>query len=345
MTRKQLFNLRKKYLRKRRNNSIILAALLLAAAVGLFVFLLLLDSGSKGDDSPETALPRVDAPGDSAVRMMLPDSVSGEYGWNVTDEGWWYLNEDDTQFVSGWKTIDGQRYYFNDDGFLATGWTDTGDEGASFFDICGILVPEAVRKYCAVTFDGGPSGKSVSIINALLQINAKGTFFAGESQAEHDSLVLTRESLYGFEIGNDLGDEADLSYENTTEKIQKNDEAISSALDSRPSIARLPENLLTEELAEASGKAVIMWDVDLADWASKSWDETMEELTETIRDGSIIRVHELYGTAEAAAWYLLPRLQQMGFKLVTVSELAEIHGYAPEPGKIYYHFYPEEPAA
>ena len=40
--------------------------------------------------------------------------TGGRMGWNVDDAGWWYLNDDETIYTSGWQTIDGNTYYFDE---------------------------------------------------------------------------------------------------------------------------------------------------------------------------------------------------------------------------------------
>ena len=46
---------------------------------------------------------------DSAGVMTVKAGMTGDVGWNLDDNGWWYKNEDDTVFSGGWKTIDGQK--------------------------------------------------------------------------------------------------------------------------------------------------------------------------------------------------------------------------------------------
>lgn len=49
---------------------------------------------------------------------------SQKSGWEKTSEGWCYY-ENNTP-VTGWKTIDGARYYFNTSGIMQTGWVKDG---------------------------------------------------------------------------------------------------------------------------------------------------------------------------------------------------------------------------
>lgn len=59
-----------------------------------------------------------------------PSAGSGE--WVKSEDGrWWWDNGDGTFPSLTWKDIDGQWYYFDADGYMATGWIDV--EGKSYY--------------------------------------------------------------------------------------------------------------------------------------------------------------------------------------------------------------------
>ena len=99
--------------------------------------------------------------------------MTGDVGWNLDDNGWWYKNEDDTVFSGGWKTIDGQKYYFKDDGYMATGWTDTGDIKDTYFDASGRIDTTKYQKLVALTYDDGPSQNTGRILDVLEKYDYK----------------------------------------------------------------------------------------------------------------------------------------------------------------------------
>ncbi len=348
MTRKQLFELRRKRKARQRIRRLAVGLAVIAAlAVVVTVFILRRPktSGGTSEAAPTPAVLPAETPGDTAIRMTIPNSVKGDVGWNVNENGWWYMNEDETQYVSGWKTIGGQRYYFRDNGYLATGWVNTGEAKDSWFDIAGILDTTAVQKYCALTFDDGPSPYTGSVLDALERYDAKATFFAVGTQAEAYPSELLREYTDGFEIGNHTYDNATLTAmtaEEIAEEIRKNDETIARIANFTPGLMRPSTESVSETIIAAAGKPVVMWDVDTHDWETQSADSTVENTLAGVRDGSIIRIHDLYDASAQAVWQLVPELQSRGYKLVTVSELARIYGYEPSAGNAYYHFYPEE---
>ena len=282
---------------------------------------------------------------ETAIKQTVSDSAKGEDGWNVDDTGWWYKNADDTQYVSGWKTIEGQRYYFKDDGYIATGWVSTGDNTDSYFDQCGILDPTAKQKLCAVTYDDGPSQNTDLILDTLEKYNAKATFFVVGTQASYYSAELQRAYADGMEIGSHTYDHITLSTA-TAEQIQdtmnKNDALLQKLINFTPTIMRPTGGGVNDTVTANVNKPLINWDVDTQDCKTKNADQTIATATTDVKDGSIILMHDLYQSTAEATVSLVPRLQQMGYKLVTVSELAETYGYKLEAGQVYYDFRPQD---
>ena len=59
---------------------------------------------------------------DTAAAIYQNGSPAGE--WKQDESGWWYRNGDGTYTVSNWQQIDGAWYFFNERGYMATGWED-----------------------------------------------------------------------------------------------------------------------------------------------------------------------------------------------------------------------------
>ncbi len=354
MTRKQIWEQRRKKRRRQLIRRYIEMAVALAAIFFLVFFVIrpaLSNSrqndstvSSASEDTSKTSSDTESA-ADTAIKQTLADAASGSSGWNADDTGWWYKNSDDTKYVSGWKTIEGQRYYFKDDGYIATGWINTGSDEDSYFDASGILDPTAKQKLCAVTFDDGPSQNTDTILDVLEQYKAKATFFVVGTQASYYSDELKREYADGMEIGSHTYDHITLSTA-TAEQIQdtmnKNDALIQQLTGFVPTIMR-PTGGGVNDLVKANvSKPMINWDVDTLDWKTRDAAQTVATATANVKDGSIILMHDLYQSTAEAAKTLIPSLQQMGYKLVTVSELAQSYGYTLEPGQVYYDFRPQQ---
>lgn len=49
-------------------------------------------------------------------------SAGGGSGWKQDQTGWWYRNGDGSYTVNNWQMISSQWYFFNEKGYMATGW-------------------------------------------------------------------------------------------------------------------------------------------------------------------------------------------------------------------------------
>ena len=67
----------------------------------------------------------------------IPDY--GVQKWNQDANGWWYSNGDGTYPKSEVKKIDGQDYYFNDQGYMQTGWVKLADDYWVYFGPDGAM--------------------------------------------------------------------------------------------------------------------------------------------------------------------------------------------------------------
>ena len=282
---------------------------------------------------------------DTAVRKAVSSSINGQIGWNVNASGWFYLNDDNTIFTSGWKTIDGQRYYFKDSGYMATGWVNTGEVKDRYFDETGRLDPTKYQKLVALTYDDGPAEAGTDkVLDALEKYGQKATFFIVGEQAAYYSDRVKREYDLGMELGNHTYDHPwlnSISQEEVRSELQRNDDLIREITGVETTVIRPTGGGISADLINAVDKPMIQWDVDTLDWEHKDADKTYQRTMELVKDGSIVLMHDLFSPAGDSADRMISSLVEQGFKCVTVSELAEAYGYEMEPGGQYYAFYPE----
>ncbi len=342
MTREQLIEKRKA---KKRNRLLIraggAAAVVIVAAIGVRALL----TRPKKQVIKEEPVPVVEEVAtDTAVRSQVASSVGGSPGWNVNASGWFYLNDDDTIFTNGWKTIDGQRYYFKENGYMATGWVNTGSVKDTYFDESGVVDPTKTQKLVALTYDDGPSDTSTQmVLDALEKYGQKATFFVVGDQVKVYPERVKRAYDLGMEIGNHTYDHPwlnQLSGEEIQEELSKNDDLISEITGERTVVMRPTGGGISANLINSVGKPMIQWDVDTLDWDHKDDEKTYEAIMNQVEDGSVILMHDLFAPAGNTAERTISSLIDMGYKCVTISELAEAYGYDLEPGGQYYAFYP-----
>ena len=62
----------------------------------------------------------------------VPESPKPKTGWNQDSRGWWYVLDNGSYVKAKLWTIDGETYYFADDGYMVTGWYQIGSDWYSF---------------------------------------------------------------------------------------------------------------------------------------------------------------------------------------------------------------------
>ncbi|MEP6936964.1 MAG: polysaccharide deacetylase family protein [Chthoniobacterales bacterium] len=194
--------------------------------------------------------------------------------------------------------------------------------------------------YVAMTFDDGPH---VSLTPKLLDLLAthhmKATFFVvGENAAEHPE-ILQRAVREGHEIGNHSWSHpilGKMSDEAVRSQLRRTDDAISTAIGTRPTLLRPPYGSITARqkhwIHDDFGYKIIIWDVDPLDWKRPGPSVVCERIIKQTRPGSIILAHDIHPATIAAMPATFDQLQARGFKFVTVSELISMA--TPLPPKL-----------
>lgn len=115
-----------------------------------------------------------------------------------------------------------------------------------------------------------------------------------------------------------------MSKENVEEEISATQESIHDVTNKYPSLIRPPYGSKNDTVMQcANGKKIVTWSLDTEDWRSRNTEKIVNKVLSEVKDGDIILMHDLYDTTAEAAIILIPKLQDMGFQLVTVSELNE----------------------
>ena len=207
-----------------------------------------------------------------------------------------------------------------------------------------VIVQAPRRPSVALTFDDGPGNYTLQILNTLARHNANATFFVLGRNLERNRGT----ALRIFESGNELSNHAfnhrrlipPMAEEQIVQEILSTSAAIEeiTGVPSSP-MFRPPYGVWDDGLIRISyeiGYAIILWDTDPFDWLYLEACHIYYHIMGRVRDGAIIVLHDIYRTTAEAMERVVPGIIQLGFDLVTVSELIyRRHGRAPLPGQIY----------
>jgi len=96
---------------------------------------------------------------------------------------------------------------------------------------------------------------------------------------------------------------------------------------------------VNEVVQSVAGVPIVLWSVDTLDWEFKDAGLIRDYVLNAVKDGDIVLMHDIYEATVQAAIELIPILQERGYQIVTVSEMARARGITLENGAKYYNFY------
>lgn len=295
-------------------------------------------STKDGTASTDTAASDTDSAdsGTDATVMPVKGSAAGERlsvmtpGWHEDSTGKWYQNPDGTYYVNGFADIDGTTYSFDKKGYMQTGWVEKGVKDY-YFNEDGSYDPSKKRPMIALTFDDGPGEYTETLLDTVEKYNIHVTFFMLGQNVEGRESTIQRMVKLGCEIGNHTWDHPEqtlpnMDLDSVMQEFQKTDDALAKACGQASTVCRAPYGAITDEQMSAVGKPFFMWSTDSLDWKLMDADADYNQIMNdsSLGDGSIILMHDIHEpSVKCATEKLIPALIDQGYKLVTVSELAE----------------------
>ena len=183
----------------------------------------------------------------------------------------------------------------------------------------------------ALTFDDGPHPTLThEILDILERYGIRATFFMiGENVAQYPDIakeVIER----GHEIGNHTASHSytgRMGEDELLREIRDCENIFFNILGCETTLMRPPEGVVPDSLLRLCGSleySVILWNIDTRDWARPSPSKICNTVVSQVRAGDIILMHDYIGKKSptpAALEIFLPKLIEMGYSFVTVSEL------------------------
>ncbi len=207
------------------------------------------------------------------------------------------------------------------------------------------------RPRVALTYDDGPSSITTRpIVDELNKYGYHATFFVVGNRVDYtpgeDNGA--EAMVYAAQNGNEIGihgythkaNYVSCSDETYEYEIFQTLQAIQSKLPGYEVRMMRPVggSISSIRIAE-SPFAIVNWSIDTLDWQNRSPAgdaESIETIVNNalanVQDGDIILMHDIYNNTYEATVILLARLNEMGFNVVTVSEL---FGDELESGRLY----------
>ncbi len=195
------------------------------------------------------------------------------------------------------------------------------------------------KKMVALTYDDGPyTAVTNQILDVLEENDARATFFVVGSRVSTYKACIKREAKMGCEIGNHTYNHTILtsvSAKKIKSEISKTNKAVKKITGQAPTIVRTPGGAINSTVKANVDYPMFNWSVDTLDWKYRKSSSVVSSIKKNVRDGSIVLMHDLYGSTGDATEVIVPWLVKKGYQLVTVSELMAIKGIEVEDGKLY----------
>ena len=217
---------------------------------------------------------------------------------------------------------------------------------ALLFSLTVLILPvRAVqgRKYVALTFDDGPSGRYTrTLLDGLYDRGAKATFLLCGYRIKDYPDIAQRIFDEGHEIGlhgYSHDSMKSMSRRTIAQELMDTENLLPEGC--HPAFLRPPGGFSTDsvrQVAEARGLAILHWSVDPKDWEIHNKKAIEKAVLEQVKDGDIILLHDMTMSSVEAALAIVDELLQQDYEFVTVSELARLRSIRPKPGTVYKKF-------
>lgn len=193
------------------------------------------------------------------------------------------------------------------------------------------------QKYIALTFDDGPSQYTKDIIDTIYLNNSSATFFVLGNRMKVFPEIVRYAGEKGMEIASHSYSHKNLTLINEKDVLKEiNSVTIlyNEITGKNITFLRPPYGAVNERLKNLSIFPLIKWSIDPKDWINRDAEYIKNHILEHAYDGGIIIIHDIYSTTLESIKLTLPELENLGYKVVSVSRLAEIKGKTLLPGEV-----------
>ena len=264
----------------------------------------------------------------------------------VVSKGNTYYFDSDGKKVTGWQTINEKEYYFDSKGIVATGEVKIGLEKCKFNEKGELISKEKVaidpkKPMIALTFDDGPGPRTSELLNQLKKYNAHATFFMLGKNVKLYPDAVKQMLKDGNELGNHSYDHQQLTKIDgaaVKKEVDDTNRNIKNICGSPATLLRPPYGAINDTVKSNVGMPMILWNVDTLDWKTRNTQSTIDSVMKNLKDGDIVLMHDIHSQTIDAALELIPKLEEEGYQLVTVSEMAAAKKQDLKDGTAYSDF-------
>lgn len=204
-----------------------------------------------------------------------------------------------------------------------------------FYEKNGTVVWDAPnsKKVIALTFDDGPNKKYTPLVLDLLkQFKVKATFFLVGSCVKSNPDLVKKIFKNGHELANHTATHPDLrktSLSQLQKEIETTRHEIVKITGYSTKYFRPAGGVYNQGIVDISQKTkhkIILWswDQDTLDWTKPNHTQIAQKVIKNASGGDIVLMHDNQIQTVNALKIFLPKLKDMGYTFVTISELLKL---------------------
>lgn len=192
------------------------------------------------------------------------------------------------------------------------------------YDIVNQKIIDSNTKLVAFTFDDGPSHNTAKIVDILKKYNATATFFVLGNKVEKYHKTIKYLNDNNMEIGNHTYTHillTKLNEEKILKEIEDTQKAIYNQIGKYPYFFRPSYGTVSRKIKKTSPLPLVIWSLDTLDWKYHNSKKITNKILSKVKDGDIILMHDTYTATVNAVREVIPKLKEMDYEIVSVSEL------------------------
>lgn len=212
-----------------------------------------------------------------------------------------------------------------------------------------VLIPVRGQEpnYVVLTFDDGPSGRFTRrLLEGLAERQVQADFFLCGYRMEQYPELTAEIAAWGHEIGlhgYSHDSMAAMSPEQLSRELDRTQELLEKLTGQGSRLLRPPGGAFGEAVRAAArerGLTIVTWSADPRDWAVHDTQTIVRCVLETVQNGDVILLHDMWDSSVDAALAIVDALREKGYEFVTISRLAQVRGETLEPGSCVSRFLP-----
>lgn len=185
------------------------------------------------------------------------------------------------------------------------------------------------KKYIAFTFDDGPSKYTKELLKTLELNKSSATFFMLGNRMKYSEDIVKEIYNSSSEVASHTYSHKNLNKISDKEVLNEiNSPVILFKEITGGEIKYLrPPYGNYNETVKSTNYPIILWNIDPKDWLVKDSNQVYNSVIKHACDGCIVLMHDIYPTTIEAVKMLIPKLNSMGYEVVSISNLAKNKKY------------------